>query len=127
MKIISHLFLLLALIFTIACNSGDREKSRALDILGQQHVERGDFLGAIPLYDEAIKLNPRDGFIYFNRGAARLQTGDYEGAIADFTQVIRLEPKLRSDAYQARGIAKNSIGDQKGAQEDWMRRYTGDK
>ena len=107
-------------------DSENKEKAEALDALGRQHVMSGDSKGAIPIYSEAIRLSPRDGFIYYNRGAARLHVGDYDGAIADFSEVIRLEPKLKADAYQARGDAKNYKGDTKGAKEDWLRKYTGD-
>src|SRR2546422_6564475 len=95
----------MTILFETSCSDGTQEKAATLDAQGQQHVQRGEFEKAIAAYTQAITYAPKDGFIYFNRGAARLHARDYDGAIADFTKTIELSPKIRSHAYEARGQA----------------------
>jgi tetratricopeptide (TPR) repeat protein len=49
-----------------------------------------DLDGAIADYDQAIKLNPKFGLAYKNRGKAKQEKGDLDGAIADFNRAIKL-------------------------------------
>jgi len=50
----------------------------------------GDFLGAIPDFSEALKINTRMGAAYFHRGIAKSRTGDSFGRIQDFREAARL-------------------------------------
>ena len=52
----------------------------------------------------AIRLGPKFGHAYNNRGSAWGAKGDLDRAIADFIQAIRLDPK-DAQAYYNRGIA----------------------
>ena len=45
---------------------------------------------------------------------------DYYGAISDYTKAIEINPK-KFKAYGNRGIAKEKIGDLKGACSDWIK------
>lgn len=45
---------------------------------------------------------------------------DYYGAVGDYTKAIEINPN-DGGSYRNRGIAKNEIGDMKGACEDWRK------
>ena len=54
---------------------------------------KGDIVGAISEYDNAIKLSPMAVF-YFGRGLLKYYNlNDYENAIADFKKAIQLNPE----------------------------------
>ncbi|MCU7858980.1 MAG: tetratricopeptide repeat protein [Candidatus Thiodiazotropha sp. (ex Lucinoma kastoroae)] len=104
-------------------NADDAKKATAL---GGEKAMQGEFKEAINLYDKAINVNPNDAYIYFNRGAAKLNLGDFDGAIADFTKTIELNPKLKSPAYKSRAMAKRMKGDEEGAKRDMKIYYDGE-
>lgn len=54
---------------------------------------------------------------YFNRGLTYAQTGRCRLALADFTAAIRNDPK-DADAYWARHMCKQELGDAAGAAAD---------
>ncbi len=54
---------------------------------------------------------------YFNRGLTYAQTGRCRLALADFTAAIRNDPK-DADAYWARHLCKEELGDAAGAAAD---------
>ena len=54
-------------------------------------------------YTQALKLDPNNAIIYYQRGNAYNDKGDFDRAIADYTQAIRVNPNL-SDAYMMRGM-----------------------
>lgn len=72
-------------------------------------IEQGQLQSAIRRYDEAIKLQPDNPGVYFNRGTAKNETGDFDAAIGDFDEAIRLAPIL-VPAYLNRGYSKASLG-----------------
>jgi Tfp pilus assembly protein PilF len=55
-------------------------------------------------FDEAIKKQPDDPLVYFNRGNVYLNQGDYDQAHADFDTAISKEPK-NSKFWHAKGLA----------------------
>lgn len=59
---------------------------------GCEKAKSMDFAGAIKDFDECIKLNPKHGLAYANRGAARQQTGDTRGALDDLNKAVELLP-----------------------------------
>ena len=91
-----------------------------LDLASQKSDEayklllRGDYRGAIKLYDEAIQLNPNDSWIYHNRGTAYKTLGKYQQAIQDFSKAIQLNPNApmpylyRSRCYEAIGYKREA-------------------
>jgi tetratricopeptide (TPR) repeat protein len=54
--------------------------------------------------NEAIRANPRDATLWYNRGVSWSNKGDYDRAIADYNEAIRLNPK-HARAYNNRGNA----------------------
>ena len=84
-------------------------------------AKEGDFYGAISDYSKAIEINPNDEQAYFNRGNVKNTfLNDNDGAIADCSKAIEINPN-NGIAYKNRGIAKELIGDLKGACADWRR------
>lgn len=53
----------------------------------------GDYDEALPVFDSAIRLNPADAQLYFERGKIRENTGHRADAIPDFEQAVFLDPK----------------------------------
>jgi Flp pilus assembly protein TadD len=51
---------------------------------GIQPLNVGKAREAIPHFDQAIRLNPRDAEAYTSRGIAWREMGDLSGAITDF-------------------------------------------
>ena len=66
---------------------------------------------AIADHTEAIRLDPKDAFAYYNRAKSHMDAGDFDRAIADFTEAIRLDPKKSSRAYCNRGSAYEQKGE----------------
>ncbi|SDZ74067.1 tetratricopeptide repeat protein [Selenomonas ruminantium] len=72
--------------------------------------KKGENAEALVLADEAVKLNPKDWFIYFCRGTINVSKKDYNKAISDFNMALTIGPKERA-VYINRGIAYEEIGD----------------
>ena len=54
---------------------------------------------------DAIKLSPRNAYLYYNRGNLYAQRRDYQRAIDDYTRAITLEENL-AEAWFNRGLAR---------------------
>jgi tetratricopeptide (TPR) repeat protein len=84
-----------------------------LTIRGFGYADRGDFVQAMALYNEAIRLNPNLALAFAHRGFAYEQKGDYNRAMSDYDKAIQIDPK-RAFAYCKRGTAKLKINDSSG-------------
>ena len=52
----------------------------------------------------AIRLLPRNAYLYYNRGNVYVQRKDFARAISDYNQAIDIDPRL-AEAYYNRGLA----------------------
>jgi tetratricopeptide (TPR) repeat protein len=73
---------------------------------GLAALKEGNFDRAISLFTEDIRLHPRNGAAYDNRGFAYLQKGDLDQAITDFTVPIRMRPDYLTRTAIARTLTK---------------------
>jgi hypothetical protein len=51
-----------------------------------------DWHGAIPHFDKALRLSPKDGRFYEDKAAALVMTGDENGALKHFEMAAKLKP-----------------------------------
>lgn len=73
---------------------------------------------AILYLGNAIKIEPNDAEIYYNRGVAYENLGQYQPAIKDYNQAISLKPAY-SEAFYNRGTLYSEIGQYQQAIEDF--------
>jgi lipoprotein NlpI len=78
----------------------------------------GDIERAIADFDAAIRLDPKDGVAFGNRGYAHGMRTNYDQAIFDFTEAIRLNP-YNSSMYLKRGLARFYSGYPAAAVQDF--------
>ena len=72
------------------------ENLTVLNNLGIALDEKGDIEGAIAVYREAIKHDPKASQAHYNLGIALKGKGDIDGAIAAYKEAIKHDPKLAS-------------------------------
>ena len=65
---------------------------------------KGDYKGAIIVYNSAIEKDSLYTNAYNFRGFSKFFIKDYKGAIIDFTKSIELNPK-KHDIYYFRGLS----------------------
>ena len=106
--------LLLLLPQTVAAEDLESLYGRAL-----QASQSGDFVQALPLWDQVLVLSPDDAAALSNRGNVRLALGDPDGAIADQTRSIELAPE-ELDPHLNRGTAEESLQDWAAAEADYL-------
>ena len=61
----------------------------------------------------------KDSYKFFKSALDKLTGGDYKGAIDDLDKAIAIEPR-NPNYFWKRGIAKSRLGDNKGANEDFL-------
>lgn len=81
--------------------------------LGQYQFQR-----EIQAYNKAVRLNPDNAEIYYNRGIAYSKIGQYQNAISDYNEAIRLKPDY-VEAYNNRGNIYGQHGQYQLAIEDF--------
>ncbi len=79
-----------------------------------------DYYGAISDYKKSIEINPQKVEAYNNISYIKRlkEINDNYGSIFYATKAIEIDPYY-SNAYLNRGIAKENLGDMKGACDDW--------
>jgi tetratricopeptide (TPR) repeat protein len=82
--------------------------------------ESGKAREAIPYFDRAIRLNPRDAEAYTNRGIAWREKGDLSRVITGFDKATELNPKY-ARAYGDRDITRLPQGKDAEARQDFAR------
>jgi tetratricopeptide (TPR) repeat protein len=69
---------------------------------GKAFAAKGDFKNALTEFDQAAKMDPANGLVFFHRAIAREKLGQIDEAIADYNAVILLRTSLR-EAHFNRG------------------------
>ena len=70
-----------------------RTRSRTT-IAALTYYDQREYDRAVADFDQAIRLDPKDAFAYYNRGIAQYGRLDFDRAIADFDQAIKLDAKI---------------------------------
>jgi tetratricopeptide (TPR) repeat protein len=70
----------------------DPEAAAKLQQEGDAARAKGDVMGAIRAYDQAIQVSPPNTALYYLRGTAYLEAGEYAAAAEDFRAGLKLEP-----------------------------------
>jgi tetratricopeptide (TPR) repeat protein len=106
-------------------NAAGGPESLAIAHLNRANVRarRGRFDSAFADYGAALRLDPKNPLILYNRGNAYFDIKRYDQAIADYTQAIALDQKFAL-AYYNRGLAEERLGDAAAAAEDYRRVLT---
>jgi len=81
----------------------------ALINYGNLKKAQGDLLGAITLFQQAIKIAPDLAIAHYNLGVTQRLRGYLADAIAAYQQAIILEPNY-AEAYQNLGVALFKLG-----------------
>ena len=84
-----------------------------------------DYYGALSDFTKAIEINPKlkrayNNIAYLKR---RKEFNDYYGSIFYATKAIEIDPNY-SFPYLNRGVAKEKLGDLKGACDDWRKAFS---
>ena len=77
--------------------------------LGQALVEQGRYQEAVPLLEEAIRLNPNPARAHDLLGVALAYQGKMDEAIAELSTAVRIQPDL-ADAHNNLGLVLASRG-----------------
>jgi tetratricopeptide (TPR) repeat protein len=86
---------------------------------GVTYLRRRENELALADFDAVVALAPRNGEAHLNRGATLVQLRQYGPAIAAITEALGLGVSEPHKAYFNRGIARESLGDLRGAYEDY--------
>ncbi|MCH5240690.1 MAG: tetratricopeptide repeat protein [Muribaculaceae bacterium] len=86
--------------------------------IGRNVLSMDDYMLAIQYFNQAIKAKPYLSDPYFFRALAKLNLDDYAGAEADCTTAIE-NNKFKTEAYKLRGFARQMLGKDSLAVEDY--------
>jgi tetratricopeptide (TPR) repeat protein len=86
---------------------------------GVTYLRRREIEAALADFDAVIAVAPRNGEAHLNRGAALLQLGRPGPAITAITEALGLGVREPHKAYLNRGVARENLGDLRGAYEDY--------
>ena len=82
-------------------------------------TEIGLYNDAIDDYTKVNELEPNNLLAYYNKGTIYYNQKDYKNLLAEMNKAIEIYPEF-SQAYKLRSIAKESLGNKKGAYKDML-------
>ena len=89
-----------------------------------------EYTQTIKVCGQALDIDAQNANAYYNRGSAKVALNNSYGAIFDFNKAIDIDKSSHYVMYfyRGRGIAKQDLGDMKGACADWREAsYRGDE
>lgn len=92
-------------------------RAQSVQVDGDKAYRDGNHRAALFSYTKSIRLNPRNAYAYFGRGASLYYLGAPRKAFDALTRAIQLNPDF-ADAYFARAYARRELHDRKGAIAD---------
>ena len=90
------------------------------NLRGDAYYETGQYNKAVEDYQNALRIDPKNGQAYVNWSAVNLIEGSSEEALQNLNLAVNADPKLIS-AYVNRGSRRAELGDRTGAKEDWRK------
>ncbi len=106
----------LILTFLFSCESDQDRRDRFFQ-MGNLALEDGDYIKAVDLFNESLKIDPNFAFALNNRGVAKMEVNHPYEAILDYNQAIQRQPDYL-DALFNRAYAYESIGNFDNSLED---------
>jgi protein O-mannosyl-transferase len=93
----------------------------AEDNLGAELMDRGKFQEAMPHFQAAAAINPRDAFSQLNLGVCEKRQGNIQGAVERYETALRLsaDSSLRATAFGNLGSIYRAAGDYVRARENY--------
>ena len=81
---------------TMLIETSKRPADREVGLLnrGAAHLVKGDYEGAIPDFDAALAIEPRQAYALYGRALARKGSGDEAGAKADLDAALASDPQI---------------------------------
>lgn len=76
-------------------------------VLGWAQYMLGDPKGSLHNLDEALRINPNDGMVHYNRAAVRLRLGDLDGALNDTNEALRINAN-DATSYEKRAAIRSA-------------------
>lgn len=118
-RILKHILLSVAI---AASPSGLHAQVNAeqVVVIGRNVLSMQDYMLAIQYFNAAIKAKPYMADPYFYRALAKLQLDDYQGAEEDCTLALDRN-QFKVEAYKLRGFARQCLGRDSLAVEDFDR------
>lgn len=103
---------------------GQRDLSGTYINRGVIYMNRGDFNDARQDFDRAIQVDPNIGEAWVNRGAIDILDKRFKDGISDIDKGLSLGTMEPAKAYYNRGVAYESIDDEKSAYLDYQQALT---
>jgi tetratricopeptide (TPR) repeat protein len=85
------------------------QSTGSLTITGDELVDQGKYAEAIPYYDQALALEPRNAVALCGKGVALNALGNYSEALTVLDQAIAISPGY-AKAWYEKGNALNGLG-----------------
>lgn len=94
--------------------------SSAYNDRGTAHLLKGDLVSAIADYNEAIKLDAKNGEALNNRAWAHYKSGAHAKALEDANKAVTLIEE-KAYAWDTRGHIQEALGARKAAESDFLK------
>ena len=103
------LVLLLSSPVAVADDQANPAEATKLLANANQAYEKRDYVRAVELATESLKLDPKMAAAYDLRGTCRFMSGRFKESVADFDVQLKLDP-AKANGHWRRGIALYYVG-----------------
>ena len=100
---------------------GPRDRAGTLVNRGVLKLRRGEYSQASLDFDAAVKMEPKLGEAYVNRGAASIGQHHYAESLSDINKALALGIEEPAKAYYNRALAYEGLDDVKSAYFDYQK------